>query len=723
MMASTVPQVCAFCGLPAPRSWWGAAAEGPAYCCYGCRFAASVAGADGHEADVRGLFTRLGLAIFCTMNVMAFTMALWSGDVYGGGDDSKLARTLHDIFRYLSMLFALPVFWSLGLPLLENAWDSLKRGIANIDVLLVAGVAASFAYSAWSVFRGDGPIYFEVGCAVLVLVTLGRWLEATGKAQASRSLEQLEKLLPETVCVLGDEGEVVKPRVDAAVGDCLRVRAGERIPCDGVLIGPAAHLDEQLLTGESAARIKEPGDPVYAGTLNLDADLRLRVTSPPAQGALARLVRLVRQAEESKGRHEQYADRVAHWFLPLVAVLALGAAVYHGINDVTAGMLAGLSVVLIACPCALGIATPLAIWTALGSAAQHRILFKSGETLERLAYVQHICFDKTGTLTTGFPVVEELTVAAGDDPDACRRWAAALVDASRHVYSSAIAAFLNEHGAPVVESGSAVETKPGRGLMLQAPDAPASPGLLGSERWMAELGVTVPDELRAAFDAARERGLAIVCLAWGGRVRGVFTLAEEWRPEADATVRELRGMGIELTILSGDQAAGAVAWGRAHGIETRIGLLPEDKLQYLDEQRRRSQIVAMVGDGINDSPALAGSDVAIALGCGADVSRDAAGVCLLDNDLRNIPRAIQLARRTVRIVRQNLFWAFAYNVVGIGLACAGNLNPVLAAAAMMLSSVFVLVNSLRLQMADAPTEHGETPRASETAVAEQPACK
>jgi heavy metal translocating P-type ATPase len=673
--------VCAYCGLPAPRAWWGSdAVPGPSYCCYGCRFAANVSTAEGDHPEARWMFTRLALAIFCTMNVMAFTMALWSGDVYGG-EDSMPIQSLQGIFRYLSMFFAIPVFYSLGLPLLENAWDSLKRGIANIDVLLVAGVAASFVVSVYSVFRDDGPVYFEVGCMVLVLVTLGRWLEATGKARASQSLEALEKLLPEKVAAIQGEREEEKLLRDVAIHDRLRVRAGERIPCDGVLLGPSAHLDEQLLTGESAVRTKEPGDRLFAGTLNLDCDLIYDVTSAPDDGALARLVRMVRQAQLAKGRFEQTADRLARWFLPLVVAVALGTTAYHGLTQGwPTGVLAGLSVVLIACPCALGIATPLAMWTAIGQAARQRVLLQGGEVLERLARVQHLCFDKTGTLTTGTPLVQHVYFAPSADEASLRRWTATLTSASRHVHSRAIAAFLGQTG----DLDATVQTLPGRGLRADGPI------YLGSLRWMAELGMSMPDELAQILRRIEAERHAVVCLASSSCVQALFVLVEEWRTELNEVMSELTKANLGLTILSGDPNLRPLPW------EARGGLLPDEKLHFLEDLRRQGKVVAMVGDGINDSPALAASDIGIAMGCGADVARDAAGVCLLDNDLRKIPWTIALAKKTVRVMRQNLAWAFAFNLVGIAFASLGMLNPVLAALAMTLSSLLVLANSLRL---------------------------
>ena len=626
------------------------------------------------------LFARLGIAIFCTMNVMAFTMALWSPDIYGA-EDSATTRSLSSIFRYLSLFFALPVLYALGLPLLENAWDSVKRGQGNTDVLLVVGVAASFAVSMASVFGDDGPIYFEVGCMVLVLVTVGRWLEATIKARASHALDRLEKLLPETISTLDGEREIEKPLRLAAVGDRVRVRAGERIPCDGVLLDRPAQVDEQLLTGENALRSKEPGDPLFAGTLNTDSAMTFRVTCLPENGTLSHLVRLVRQAQQTKGHYEQSADRLARWFLPFVIVMALGAFAYHGITaSWMTGVLAGMSVVLIACPCALGIATPLAMWHAIGHAASQRVLVHGGDVLERLANVQHLCFDKTGTLTTGTPVVARLIVAATADVNRCRTSARHLATASRHVHARAIVAFLANDDAPDPMT-SQVQTLPGRGLV-------ADDVRLGSVRWMNELQIAFPADLLAALSKVDAH--AVTCLALKDAVCAIFLFAEEWRPEFAAVLTELQRAGMGLTILSGDAHLRPLAW------ETRGGLLPEEKLRYLDLLRRDHKIVAMVGDGINDGPALAASDVAIAMGGGADVARDVAGVCLLDSDLRRIPWLITLARQTVRVVKQNLAWAFAFNLVGITLACCAKLNPVVAALAMTLSSLIVLANSWRI---------------------------
>jgi heavy metal translocating P-type ATPase len=630
------------------------------------------------------MFARLGLAIFFSMNVMAFTMALWSSDVYGGDN-----TPLHGVFRYLSMFFALPVLWWLGGPLFENAWAGLKRSHVSTDLLLVLGVAASYGYSAVSVLRDEGPVYFEVGCAVLLLVTLGRWLEATGRVSATRALAGLERLLPSSVRLMDDRRE--KPLHEATIGDRLHVLAGERVPCDGVVLQQPACIDEHFLTGEIVASGKEPGDSVYAGSLNLDGDLFIEVSRGPEAGALSRIVQMIRQAQAHKGRYETLADRITLWFLPTVALIALAAAAYHSaVDGIDQGLMAGLAVLLIACPCALGIATPLALWVATGEAARHQVLFKSGDALERLARLRHLCFDKTGTLTVSGAVTVATWIPADPHPgDRNLERARALAVASNHSLSGAIVACNAE--APL--RCERVRTLPGRGLCGDWPVTNETTWL-GSERLMSEQQLQMPERLAQAARAAREAGHSLTYVGWSGAVRGLFVMREELRPETQDALAALRALGIEIFILTGDHAGRAARVARTLEVDAWPDLLPEQKVAFIEGRRGP---VAMVGDGINDGPALAAADVGIAMGCGADLARDTAEVCLLNNDLRRIPWAIRLARRTVNVVRQNLFWTFVYNVAGIGLAVTGRLNPVLAALAMAISSLLVVANCLRLR--------------------------
>ncbi len=681
---------CDYCGLPVPAR----EGAGPVYCCFGCRFAAGVTQARGEQGAAGWMLARLGLAVFLSMNVMVFTMALWTQDFYGAPAEGALEQVLRGLFRYLCLLFALPVLFLLGGPLAENAWQSWRQGTPTTDGLLVLGVLASYGYSAISVFCDAGPVYFEVGCAVLVLVTLGRWLEAAGKLRTTAALESLQRLLPRSACVLRGGVETNVPPEEVAVGECVRVRAGERFPCDGLIASHRALVDEQVLTGESEPVPRGPGDPVHAGTLNLDGDLFVTVTAAAAGGALARLIDLVRRAREAKGRYERLADRVASAFVPVVLLLAVGTAAWHGARGgIDQGILAGLAVVLIACPCALGLATPMALWAALGQAARAGVLFRSGEALERLAAVRGVYFDKTGTLTTGTPAVVELAAEEGERP-AVLTLAGLLASASSHCIALAVRRFVASGGSCAPQTGE-VRTLAGLGLAAVVPDRPGGV-YLGNGRLMAEAGMAWGPGLAEVRDRALAEGRSLTCLGWDGRVRAVFVLSEELRPEARMAIADLQRCGCDVGVLTGDHAGRGAALARALGVPVRAGLLPADKVAAVAEAQKALGPVALVGDGVNDAPALAAADAGLALGCGADVSRDAASVCLLGDDLARVPWALALARKTLRVIRQNLFWAFAYNLAGIGLACTGRLNPTLAALAMALSSFLVVANSLRL---------------------------
>jgi heavy metal translocating P-type ATPase len=684
--------------------------------------AAAIVEETGEEGAARGLLTRLGLSIFFTMNVMAFTMALWTTDVYEAGDPSgRLMPLMHDLFRYVVLLFSLPVLSLLGLPLFASTWKNVRAGILSTDALLSAGVAASFVVSFLSVLRGQGPIYFEVGCVILVMTTLGRWLEATGRLKATSALDALARLLPATVRRLGPEGDEEIALELAAPGDHLRVRPGERFPADGRVAANSALVDEQVLTGESRAVLKEPGARILGGTLNLDGELIVEVTTVGAQGTLARLVELVRQARESKGRYQRLVDRISTWFFPVVASVAVLAFLYHAsTTSLERGFLAGLAVSLIACPCALGLATPLAVWSAIGQAAGQQVLFRGGEALERLAEVGAIRFDKTGTLTTGIAEVREFLVEPVSEEDLVISRAAALAPSSPHALSRAIAAL------PIGETGGSPQKRepieelrvvPGRGVTGRLGSGGPCVSL-GSPLLMDERGLHLGPLLRTALDEALARGLSVALVGWEGSARGLFVFQEQWRPGHETVVSRLVRDGLDVGVLTGDHAARGEAIARELGVSVEAELLPDQKVDAVRRARERFGPVAMVGDGVNDAPALAASDVGIALGCGTDVSRDSASVCLLGDDLTRIPWAIELARRTVRVIRRNLFWAFAYNTAGVVAAALGWLNPALAALLMVASSAIVIGNSLRLR---SPFEAGIETRPEEHSSPASPA--
>ncbi|HVW37410.1 MAG TPA: cation-translocating P-type ATPase [Pirellulales bacterium] len=729
--AEATNRYCDYCGLPSPHSWFAAREREenePAYCCYGCRFAAEVAGQKGERGQSNWMLARLGVAIFLTINVVMFTMALWSQDVYAaaGESASSFAQSLDSLFRYLSLLLSLAVLYLLGAPLAQGAWQSLRAGVPSTDPLLVLGVAASYVYSAVSTFRGQGQVYFEVGCVVLVMTTLGRWLEATGKLRATEALDALEKLLPSEARVLSDRGERRVAIEELRPGDRIRVLAGERFAADGRIVRGRAAVDEQIFTGESQPAIKEPSDAVLSGTLNLDGELVIEVTAAASAGALKRLVAAVHEARQTKGDYQRLADRLSYYFLPAVTMIALASGVVHGaMHGLEAGILTGLAVVLIACPCALGLATPLAVWTAIGRAAGCQVLFKHGEALERLAGVRAVAFDKTGTLTTGACRVATFVADESTPPEEVLQAAAALATSSTHHFSAAIAEFADSNvqtpsglngvgnalcGVPGTGNGQSiplhaerhrgrclqeVRTLPGRGLMAGKPDDDWA-AYLGSPRLMREAGLVASETLQRSLCELEDDGRSVVCTGWGGRVRGVFGFDEELRTHADGAVEACGQLGLHVAVVSGDAAARVERLGEQLGVPVDGELLPEDKVAAVHRLRKEQGRVAMVGDGINDAPVLAAADVGMAMGCGADVSRQAADVCLLSDDLRRVAWAVGLSRATVSTIRQNLVWACSYNVLGIALAASGRLNPVWAAAAMVVSSVLVIGNSLRL---------------------------
>ncbi len=367
------PRACNYCESPLPATWWGKQVDSPddeaplLYCCLGCRMAAAIVQEKGEAGAARGLLTRLGLSIFFSMNVMAFTMALWTTDVYAAAEKgNQLLLVMHGLFRYVVLLFSLPVLLLLGVPLVVSTWQNLRQGVLSTDALLCLGVSTAFAESMLSVLRGSGPIYFEIGCVILVMTTLGRWLEATGRLKATSALDALTRLLPDEVRRLGSgpdpEDEKSIPLAEVEVGDRLRILPGERFPADGRVERNCALVDEQVLTGESRPVLKEEGARILGGTLNLDGDLIVRVDAVGSGGALARLVELVKQARLAKGRYQRLVDRISSWFFPAVASTAVLAFFSHWVlGSLEQGLMAGLAVSLIACPCALGLSTPLAI--------------------------------------------------------------------------------------------------------------------------------------------------------------------------------------------------------------------------------------------------------------------------------------------------------------------------------------------------------------------------
>lgn len=679
--------ICDYCGLPVAV----AAAEGErSYCCFGCRFADGISNADSKTPAFLAPPSALGLSTFFTMNVVMMTMALWS---YAAQDMPPFEAALRDFLRYGAMAFSAPVLLLLGRPLFSHAVTAVARGHFTTDLLLATGVIAAFAVSVINTLRDNGHVYFEVGCVILVLVTLGRWLEASGRSNACQALEQLEKLVPDTVTRLSLGREIETSRLLVLVDDEVRVLAGQRIPLDGQVIRGRAVVDEQFFTGESTPVEKQCGDMVLGGSLNLDGDLVFKVTAPPTEGALGRLIDAVRKARLSKGRYQRISDTWSTCFFPLISVIAIGTFVYHGTNgDFHQALLNALAVVLIACPCALALATPLAVWTALATAAKKGVLLRSGDSLESLATIKAIRWDKTGTLTTGNPQVVRLYCESPEEKPTIEALTAEITDSSRHVFSRAIREYLKdvEPATRLVD----VRTVPGRGL--GATTASGTVIQFGSVSWMDGSGLTWGNYLKSILQDEQAQNGTFIAIGINGQVRGLYLIEETVRAEAIEAIDALRTIGMNQAILTGDRLDRASRLSVTLDIPVEARLLPEEKLAAIRRAHDQFGSVAMVGDGLNDAPALAAADVGIALGCGADVSRDSAGICLLNSDLRLIPWAHQFSKETVRIIRTNLAWSFGYNSIGVVLAACGQLHPAAAAALMVVSSLMVLGNSLRL---------------------------
>lgn len=678
---------CDYCGLPI----YDASSDGPRYCCSGCRFAASITAGGGNAGESRWVMTRLGLAIFFAMNVMVFSFILWSQPEEGS---DRLSTAWYGLARSASLLFSLPVLLLLGGPLLGDACGELRRGRPSLNLLLVFGIGASMAHSIYSVLSGSGHVYFEVACTIPIAVTLGRWLEANGKLQTTAALRGLQRLLPDQVRLMNgsDEELVAIGRIQAE--SIFRVLPGERIAADGKVVRHQAAVDEQSVTGESLPVVRREGDCVFSGTLVVDGPLEIQAASSAGEGMLARMIEAVAHATSARTKHERLAEQLSRWFLPVVSAIALLTLAIHCRQGQPAeGLLAALAVLVIACPCALGLATPMALWAAVGRAAQAGVLVRDGGAFALLASSRNVCFDKTGTLTTGDAKVTRVDLDPGTSEHELIAVADSLARFSTHPLAAAISRYAEESlEFQTAEEPTSVSVLPGLGVMGQLGPI-KNMAYLGSLRWINQCGQKLPGRFSAVIDDAQDSATTLV--AWDGRIRGRFRLSETVRPEAQAAIAQLNALGFTSVMLTGDRESRANRFASLMGMNYQAELLPEAKLEVIEALKVDGPVI-MVGDGINDAPALAAADVGIALGSGTDISRHSAGVCLLGNDLSRLPWLVRLAQRTAKTVRWNLFWAFAYNIAGIGLAASGWLHPVFAAIAMTISSLLVITNSLVL---------------------------
>ncbi len=614
---------------------------------------------------------------------------------------------------WLQWLLATPVQFWCARRFYVAAAKAVRAGTGNMDLLVSIGTLAAYFLSLylWLAEGHAAHLYFEAAAVVIGLVLLGRWLEARAKRQTSEAIRLLGQLRPSTARVLRDGREILLPLDDVQRGDVVIALPGERIAVDGVIRDGATSVDESMLTGESLPVDKHPGDKVATGAMNATGRITIETTAIGGETMLARIIALVEDAQSAKAPIQRLVDQIAAVFVPIVLVIAA--------VTVTGWLLAGapldvavinaVSVLVIACPCALGLATPTAIIAGTGVAAQHGILIKDAEALEIARSVDVVAFDKTGTLTEGKPRVTAIVGSDSDsnnsggsiDADRVLELAAAINAGSTHPLAEAVLRYADEKQltAPAASQHKVVA---GRGASARAQLASGeSEILLGSRRWMGELGVDL-SALAASADAHEGAGRSVSWLAQrdSERVRaiGLIAFGDTPRANARAAIEKLHALGIETTMISGDNAGAAAAVARELGLaHFEANVLPQDKAARVAALKQGGRRVAMVGDGINDAPALAAADLGIAMGSGTDVAMHAAGVTLMRSDPRLVAAAIELSRATVRKIRQNLFWAFIYNVIGIPLAAFGFLSPIFAGAAMAFSSVSVVTNALLLK--------------------------
>ncbi|OMC41612.1 copper-translocating P-type ATPase [Mycolicibacterium fortuitum] len=619
-------------------------------------------------------------------------------------------------WQWLSLTLAAPVVVWGALPFHRAAWTNLRHGTATMDTLISMGTIAAFGWSLYALFWGTagtpgmthpfslsisqtdgaGNIYLEVAAGVTTFILAGRYFEARSKRRAGAALRALLELGAKDVAVLRDGVEQRIPIESLTVGDEFVVRPGEKVATDGEVVDGSSAVDASMLTGESVPVEVGPGDQVVGATVNVGGRLVVRAKRIGSDTQLAQMAQLVEDAQSGKAQAQRLADKVSAVFVPIVIALAVGTlGFWLGTGGtVAAAFTAAVAVLIIACPCALGLATPTALLVGTGRGAQLGILIKGPEVLESTRRVDTVVLDKTGTVTTGAMTLLDVIAAAGEEPAEVLRLAGAVEDGSEHPIAQAIAKGAREKvgDLPVVEGFANVAGLGVQGIV----DGHAL--VVGRRQLLADWGQQLSPELDTAMREAQALGRTAIAVGWDGKARAVLVVADAVKPTSKEAIEQLRGLGLEPIMLTGDNEAAARAIAEQVGVqEVYAEVLPQDKVDVVKRLQDEGRVVAMVGDGVNDAAALAQADLGLAMGTGTDVAIEASDLTLVRGDLRAAADAIRLSRRTLATIKGNLFWAFAYNVAALPLAAAGLLNPMLAGAAMAFSSVFVVSNSLRLR--------------------------
>ena len=658
------------------------------------------------EAHLREMKRNLTISAIFTVPLLFIAMA----DMVGIPMPAFLSPMQSPVsYALIQLALVLPIVW-IGRRFFVDGFKALSKGHPNMDSLVALGTSAAFLYSLYGtyhVLEGHAHfamnLYYESAGVILTLITLGKYFEDVSKGKTSMAIQTLVGLAPKMATVLRDGQEVEVPVEEVQVGDLIRVKPGEKVPVDGVVTEGNSTVDESMLTGESIPVSKAVGDEVIGASLNKTGSFILKATKIGKDTALSQIIQLVEQAQGSKAPIAKLADKVSGVFVPIVIVLALvsGLAWYFlGQESWVFALTITISVLVIACPCALGLATPTAIMVGTGKGAENGILLKSGEALEEANHVNMVVFDKTGTITNGTPVVTDVVTAENTDADALIRLAASLEVASEHPLGEAIVAKAKEQGAAFDEVTN-FEAIPGFGIKGHVGETLV---FLGNEKWMRENGLANV-EMNEKANHFAEQGKTPLYIGYNDAVQGLIVVADTVKESSARAIQTLHEMGIQVAMMTGDHERTAQAIAAEVGIDRVFSeVLPQDKANYVSKLQEEGYIVAMVGDGINDAPALAQAQVGIAIGTGTDVAIESADAVLMKSDLMDVPAMLKLSRATIRNIKENLFWAFAYNVIGIPFAMGvlhlfGGplLNPMIAGAAMSFSSVSVVLNALRLK--------------------------
>ena len=602
---------------------------------------------------------------------------------------------MHDSWaRWTSFALTIPVQFVAGWPFIRTAAERAVKFTANMDTLIAIGTLAAFFFSTYELFAG-GDLYFDTAALIIAFIILGRYFEARAKGKTSSAIRKLLELgAKEARLVVGDEERMV-PVEEVEVGHLVRVKPGEKVPVDGEIVSGYSAVDEAMLTGESVPVEKKQGDQVAGATINTNGVLTVRATAVGNDTALAQIVKLVEEAQGTKAPVQRLADRISAVFVPAVVALAvLTFAGWSFAGQPLTGFTAAVAVLIIACPCALGLATPTAIMVGTGRGAAMGVLIKGGEVLEGSKKIQTVLFDKTGTLTRGEMTLTDVIALTGASPEDVVTFAARAEASSEHPIAVAIVNGARDRGISVVEAED-FNSISGHGVraMVSGVDV-----FVGRRKLMAEQGIELDatgEEMMARLESS---GRTAVLVAWDGRVRGVLGTADTLKDNAAAVVKSLHDLGVEVAMITGDNRRTAEAIAAEVGVDRVLAeVLPEDKVYEVRRLQQEGRVVAMVGDGINDAPALVQADLGIAIGTGTDVAIESSDITLMSGDLEGVVTAIKLSRKTLRTIYQNLGWAFGYNVAAIPLAALGLLNPIIAGGAMAFSSVSVVTNSLRLR--------------------------